>query len=187
MTTLKETYTKTIVPKLKKDLNLSNVHQAPRVEKVVVNMGLGIIDKNQIQTHVGELTKITGQKPVMNRARKSVSNFKLREGMVIGAKVTLRGNRMYDFMDRFINACLPRIRDFRGLPPGSFDAQANYTLGIKDQSIFPELDPNSITATQGMDITFVTSTTDKDEAKQLLAALGMPFSDKNKNGGVPRG
>ncbi|MDE0837698.1 MAG: 50S ribosomal protein L5 [Kiritimatiellae bacterium] len=180
MTTLRETYKSTIVPKLKNDLGLKNVNQVPKIEKVVINMGFGVMDKNSVATHVTELTTIAGQKPAMMKARKSVSNFKLREGMLIGAKVTLRGPRMYEFLERLINASLPRIRDFRGVSGTSFDAQGNYTIGINDQSIFAELDPDKISQTQGMDITIVTSTHSKKETRQLLLEMGMPFADKDK-------
>ncbi len=184
MSDLKAHYKSNVIPRLQEALGLKNINQVPKLEKVVVNMGLGIIDKDQIQTHVRELTAITGQKPAMTKARKSVSNFKLREGMTIGAKVTLRGQRMYEFMDRLVNAALPRIRDFRGVSASSFDSQGNYTLGIRDQSIFPELDPNKINATQGMDITIVTTAESRQQARQLLLELGMPFADKNKGAGA---
>lgn len=181
MTALKETYKTKMVPKLQRELGFTNMHQVPRIEKVVVNMGFGVKDKNLIAAHVEELRKITGQKPAMRKSTKSIANFKLREGMTVGAKVTLRGPRMYDFLERLINSCLPRIRDFRGVPGNSFDSQGNYTLGIKDQSIFPELDPNDITATQGMDITIVTTTHDKKATRKLLLEMGMPFADKDKD------
>jgi len=175
---LKEKYVKEVVPKLMKELGITNPMRVPRLVKVVVNMGVGIAEKDAMKIHVEELTKITGQKPVITKARKSISNFKLREGMSIGAKVTLRGSRMYEFMDRMISAALPRIRDFRGLPADSFDGRGNYTMGIKEQTIFPEIDPNNVTAVQGMDITIVTGTEDDREARELLKMLGMPFAGK---------
>ncbi len=178
MATLKERYTSEVVPKLKKELGIENPMRIPRVRKVIVNMGIGIVDKDQFQNHVTELARITGQKPLVTKAKKSISNFKLREGMTIGAKVTLRGKRMYDFLDRFINAALPRIRDFRGLPPNAFDAQGNYTLGIKEQTIFPEIDPNHLGAVQGMNITIVMDSQSRDESRLLLKGLGIPFSEK---------
>ena len=175
---LKEKYTNEVVPKLMKELGITNPMRVPRLEKVVLNMGIGIAEKDAMKVHVEELTKISGQKPVITKARKSISNFKLREGMSIGAKVTLRGARMYEFMDRLISAALPRIRDFRGLPSDSFDGRGNYTMGVKEQTIFPEIDPNAVTAVQGMDITIVTSGEDDREARELLRMLGMPFAGK---------
>jgi len=179
---LKEKYVKEVVPKLMKELGITNPMRVPRLVKVVINMGIGIAEKDALKIHVEELTKISGQKPVITKARKSISNFKLREGMSIGAKVTLRGNRMYEFMDRMISAALPRIRDFRGLPVGSFDGHGNYTMGIKEQTIFPEIDPNHVSAVQGMDITIVTGTEDDREARELLKMLGMPFAGKQAEG-----
>jgi large subunit ribosomal protein L5 len=175
---LKEKYTKEVVPKLMKELGITNPMRVPRLVKVVVNMGIGIAEKDAMKIHVEELAKITGQKPVVTKARKSISNFKLREGMSIGAKVTLRGARMYEFMDRLISAALPRIRDFRGLPANSFDGRGNYTMGVKEQTIFPEIDPNNVTAVQGMDITVVTTAEEDREARELLRMLGMPFAGK---------
>ena len=175
---LKEKYKDEVVPGLKEDLGITNASRVPRIEKVVVNMGFGIIDKTELQGLVDQLTLITGQKPVVNKARKSIANFKLREGMNIGAKVTLRGNRMYEFLNRLINIALPRIRDFRGVSFTAFDGKGNYTLGLKDQAIFPEIDANNIKKTQGMDITMVTSTDSNEEALKLLTLLGMPFAKK---------
>lgn len=178
MPRLKDKYLKEVCPKLSQELNESNRMRLPRLVKVVVNMGIGIADKDQFKKHVEELAQITGQRPVVTQARKSISNFKLRAGMNVGAKVTLRGNRMYEFMDRLISAALPRIRDFRGLPVNAFDARGNYTLGIKEQIIFPEIDPNHVTAVQGMDITIVTTARDGRESRTLLSLLGMPFAGK---------
>ena len=175
---LKEKYIDEVIPRIKEDLGFSNVSQIPRVQKVVVNMGFGIIDKNELQGLLEQLTLITGQKPVVNKARKSIANFKLREDMNIGAKVTMRGNRMYEFLDRLINVALPRIRDFRGVSSTAFDGMGNYTLGLKDQSIFPEIDANNIKKTQGMDITIVTTSPNNEEALTLLTLLGMPFAKK---------
>jgi large subunit ribosomal protein L5 len=175
---LKEKYVKEVVPKLMKEMGIANPMRVPRLVKVVVNMGVGIAEKDAMKVHMEELAKITGQKPVMTKARKSISNFKLRAGMNIGAKVTMRGNRMYEFMDRLISAALPRIRDFRGLPADSFDGRGNYTMGVKEQIIFPEIDPNHATVVQGMDITMVTTADDDREARELLRMLGMPFAGK---------
>ena len=175
---LKEKYKDEVIPSLKEDLGITNVSRIPRLQKVVVNMGFGIIDKNELQGLLEQLTLLTGQKPIVNKARKSIANFKLRDGMNIGAKVTLRGNRMYEFLNRLINVALPRIRDFRGVSSTAFDGMGNYTLGLKDQSIFPEIDANNIKKTQGMDITIVTSATNNAEALKLLTFLGMPFAKK---------
>jgi large subunit ribosomal protein L5 len=177
MSTLREKYSKEVVPRLQEELGLTNRLRVPRLTKVVLNMGLGIKDKDVIKRLVEELAVISGQRPVLTRSRKSISNFKLREGMVIGAKVTLRGARMYDFMERLVNAALPRIRDFRGLSPRGVDSHGNYTLGIKEQSIFPEVDPNDVKEVQGMDITIVTTARDRGEALALLRAMGMPFAE----------
>lgn len=178
MSTLKEKYNTEIRAKLAEELQLSNPNRIPKLSKIVINMGFGIVDKDALKTHTEELTKIAGQRPVITKARKSISNFKLREGMSIGAKVTLRGNRMYDFVERFIGVALPRIRDFRGVSPRSFDPSGNYTIGIKEQTIFPEIDPNNVGGVQGMDITFVTTATNAKEAFALLKRMGMPFAEK---------
>jgi len=177
MSTLREKYSKEVVPRLQKDLGLTNRLRVPRMTKIVLNMGLGIKDKDVIKRLVDELAVISGQRPVLTKSRKSISNFKLREGMVIGAKVTLRGARMYDFMERLVHAALPRIRDFRGLSTRGVDSHGNYTLGIKEQSIFPEVDPNDVKEVQGMDITIVTTARDRNEALALLRAMGMPFAE----------
>ena len=176
MPTLKDKYRKEVVPALQKKLGLKNPFQIPRLQKVVVNMGMGIADKDALQRHVQELAAITGQQPVLRKARVSISNFKLREGMTVGAKVTLRGARMYEFLERLIVAALPRIRDFRGISPTGFDGRGNYTMGLQEQTIFPEIDPNVSTETQGMDVTIVTSAETDDHARELLKMLGMPFA-----------
>lgn len=175
MVALREKYTTEVVGELQEALGLKNRLSVPRLSKIVVNMGFGIMDKDQIRIHAQELGLITGQKPAMTKARKSISNFKLREGMTVGAKVTLRGMRMYEFLDRLINVALPRIRDFRGVSLNSFDSNGNYSLGLQDQSIFPEIDMDNAGSSQGMDITIVTSASDKKGALELLKLLGMPF------------
>lgn len=175
MATLKQKYNKEIVPKLKESLGLSNVMEVPRLDKITLNMGFGIVDKDEVKLLASQLASISGQKPVVTRSRKSISNFKLRENLNIGAKVTLRKDRMYEFLERLIVAALPRIRDFRGIPKDSFDGRGNYTFGIKEQTIFPEIDPNHVKKTQGMDITLVTTALDDKSAFQLLKMLGMPF------------
>jgi large subunit ribosomal protein L5 len=163
--------------KLLDELGLENVMRVPRVEKVIVNVGLGEGPRNAklLDSVVEELGKITGQRPVITRARKSISNFGLREGMPIGAKVTLRSVRMYEFLDRLINVAIPRIRDFRGVPSRSFDGRGNYTLGVKEQMIFPEIDYDKVQKIHGMDIVVVTTTDKDDEAYALLREMGMPF------------
>ncbi|MBN2301196.1 MAG: 50S ribosomal protein L5 [Lentisphaerae bacterium] len=176
MSGLQEKYKTELALKLKENLGLKNIHAVPRVVKVVVNMGLGNADKDQIKNHAEELAMITGQRPVLTKAKKSISNFKLREGAIVGAKVTLRGARMYEFLDRLISAALPRIRDFRGVSSDSFDEHGNYTMGIREQTIFPEIDLDKVGAVQGMDITIVTSADDKSSAFELLKILGMPFA-----------
>jgi len=176
MSTMKEKYDKEVAPALREKLGLTNVMMTPRVSKVVVNMGTGIVDKDVMKQLAEELTAITGQRAVVTKARKSISNFKLREGMSIGIKVTLRRARMYDFLDRLINAALPRIRDFRGVSANGFDGNGNFTLGLKEQLVFPEIDPNHTGAVQGMNITIVTTARTDGEAKELLTLLGMPFA-----------
>jgi large subunit ribosomal protein L5 len=178
MANLKEKYVKELAPKLQEKLGLTNKMLIPRLQKVVLNMAFGIVEKD-VQKHiVDDLTKITGQKPMMCKARKSISNFKLREGMIIGAKVTLRGERMFDFVERLVNSALPRIRDFRGVPNRGFDGRGNYTLGLKEHTIFPEMIDTGVGADTGMDITFVTSARTNAEARELLIALGVPFVGK---------
>ena len=178
MPKLKEEYNSRIIAELEKKLGTTNKMLVPRLQKVVLNMGFGIVSKDEQKALVDDLTVITGQKPMLCRAKKSISNFKLREGMVIGAKVTLRGDRMWEFCERLITVALPRIRDFRGVPNRGFDGRGNYTLGLKDHSIFPEIveaaGPNS-----GMDVTFVTTAQDNKAAKEFLVALGMPFAGRN--------
>ena len=176
MSRLKDSYSQTVAPKLMTDLKITNPMRVPRLRKVVLNMGFGIVDKDALKARVDELAAITGQRPVVTRARKSISNFKLRAGMSIGAKVTLRGDRMFEFLDRLFNSALPRIRDFRGLPRNAFDGRGNYTMGLKEQTIFPEIDPNSVTTVQGMDVTIVTNAQNDNEARELLRLLGLPFA-----------
>lgn len=180
MSRLKDKYTGEVVPKLVESLGLRNPMLVPKVSKVVVNMGFGIVEKDVQKKLVEELAAITGQQPLLCKARKSVSNFKLREGMVIGAKTTLRGEKMYEFLDRVFNITLPRIRDFRGLPNRGFDGRGNYTFGLKDQTTFPEIDATQIPAEKGMDITICTTGDDKS-ARELLTLLGLPFAGRNKN------
>jgi len=174
---LKSLYAEQLAPRLKDDLELANVMQVPRLEKIVVNMGVGeaVQDKKSIDSAMDELTLITGQKPKMNRSRKSIANFKVREGMPVGASVTLRGTRMWEFFDRLLGIAIPRIRDFRGLNPRSFDGRGNYSFGVTEQLIFPEVDFDQVSATRGMDITICTSATNDEHAKALLDAFGFPF------------
>jgi large subunit ribosomal protein L5 len=174
---LKERYTNEIAPALIKSLNLENVMQVPRIEKVVVNIGVGeaLDNAKALDAAVADLTLITGQKPVVNKARKSIAAFKLREGRAIGVKVTLRGERMWSFLDRLMNIALPRVRDFRGISPNSFDGRGNYTLGLREQLVFPEIDYDKIDKLRGMEITIVTSAKTDEEGRQLLSMLGMPF------------
>ena len=178
-----ERYKKDIVPKLLKDFSYSSVMQVPKLEKIVINMGVGsaVQDPKLLDEAVKELETITGQKPNIRAAKKSISNFKLREGMKIGARVTLRRNRMYEFLDRLITVALPRVRDFRGISDKSFDGRGNYTLGIKEQIIFPEINVDKITKILGMDITFVTSAKTDKEAYELLNSFGVPFRKKEIN------
>ena len=176
---LQEKYRKDVVPALSAEFNYKNVMQVPRLEKVVVNMGVGdaIGDAKVMETAMAELALITGQKPSMRRARKSISNFKLREGVAIGCMVTLRGEYMWEFMDRLFNVAIPRIRDFRGVSPKGFDAFGNYTLGLREQTIFPEIDIDKVTKVRGMNITFVMKTAcPAAESRSMLRKLGMPFA-----------
>jgi large subunit ribosomal protein L5 len=170
-------YQQTVHAKLAKEFGLTNPHQVPRLEKIILNVGMGDASKNpkQLEAAVEELSAITGQKAVITKAKKAIANFGLRAGMPVGAFVTLRGARMYEFLDRFINLAIPRIRDFRGLPNRSFDGRGNYTFGIKEQMIFPEIDYDKVEKIHGMDITLVTSTTRDDLAMALLRELGWPF------------
>ena len=177
MNRLQEKYQKETVPALIKAFEYENVMQVPRIEKVVLNIGLGEAMDNPkaLEAAMGDLTTISGQKPVMTKARKSIANFKLREGRIIGTKVTLRGDKMWAFLDRLINASLPRVRDFRGVSPEAFDGRGNYTLGLKDQLIFPEIEYDKIDKLRGMEITVVTTAQSDDHARLLLQLLGMPF------------
>ena len=177
MASLKETYQTKMVEALKKELGITNKHQVPRLEKVVVNVGLGDGSSNAklLDAGIDELQAITGQKPVLTRAKKSIAGFKIREGMPIGAKVTLRGDRMYDFMAKLVGVVLPRIRDFRGLSTKGFDGRGNYNLGLKDQLVFPEIDYDKVARLRGMNITIVTSGRTDMDARALLNELGFPF------------
>ena len=174
---LKTLYAEQLAPRLKDELGLANVMQIPRLEKIVVNMGVGeaVQDKKSIDSAMDELTLITGQKPKLNRSRKSIANFKVREGMPVGASVTLRGARMWEFFDRLLGIAIPRIRDFRGLNPRSFDGRGNYSFGVTEQLIFPEVDFDQVSTTRGMDITICTSATNDEHARALLDAFGFPF------------
>ena len=179
MARLLERYQKEIVPQLKKKLGRDNLLSLPRLQKIVVNMGVGkaLQDKNRMEQAAEQLAQITGQKPQITLAKVAVSGFRLREGNAIGCRVTLRGERMYEFLDRLISVALPRIRDFRGVNPKSFDGHGNYNMGLTEQVIFPEIDPDKVNFTQGMDVTFVTNTNSDDEARELLRAFGMPFRE----------
>ena len=174
---LKQRYRETILHKLLKDLNLSNVHEAPKVIKVTVNRGLGEAAQNAkaLEASITELATITGQKVMVTRAKKAIAGFKIRQGMPIGVAVTLRGDRMYAFLERLIHLALPRIRDFRGVSPKSFDGRGNYTMGIREQIIFPEISFDKIDAIRGMDVTIVTSARKDEEGRALLSEMGMPF------------
>ena len=179
MANLKQKYLETAVPALREKFAFKNCMEVPKVDKIVVNMAFGIVDKDTQKSVIEDLAKITGQKPSLRPARKSISNFKLREGMIIGAKVTLRGARMYDFLDRLINITLPRIRDFRGVSPKGFDGRGNYTIGLKEQTIFPEIDLSRHGAPeQGMDISVITTAKTNEQARELLSLLGMPFAGR---------
>lgn len=177
MSRIKSKYQETVIPELMKEFNYSSVMEVPKLEKIVVNMGLGdaVFDHKVVEDAVRELTVITGQKPVVTKARKSISNFKVREGMVIGAKVTLRGEKMYYFFDKLVSIALPRVRDFRGISKEAFDGRGNYTLGIKEQLIFPEIKFDDVKKVRGMDIVVVTTARSDDEGRALLHKLGMPF------------
>ena len=179
MTRLNEIYTKSIRPELLQQSGYKNILEVPKLQKIVINMGLGeaVQDSKKVASAVADLTKISGQKPVITKASKSVAGFKLREGMPIGCKVTLRRDRMYEFLDRFITIALPRVRDFRGLNPSSFDGCGNYAMGLKEQIVFPEIDYDQIDTIRGMDIIFVTSAKTDDEARELLRKFDFPFTD----------
>ncbi len=175
---LKEMYQTEIVSKLKDELGLANVNEVPRLEKIVVNMGVGaaVQDAKQLDAAIEDLRIVTGQQPMVTRARKSIAGFKIRQGMPIGAKVTLRGDRMWEFFDRLVSTAIPRIRDFRGLNATSFDGRGNYSMGVTEQLIFPEIDYDKVDRVRGMDITFVTSAKTDEQAKALLDAFGFPFA-----------
>ena len=173
-------YTETVVPALMKKFNYKNVNQVPKLEKITINSGFGEIKDNSksIQLAQEELRQISGQKPILTVAKKSVANFKVREGMSVGMKVTLRGTRMYEFFDKFISIALPRVRDFRGVPTKSFDGRGNYAMGVKEQLIFPEISYDQVEKVRGFDICITTTANTDEEARELLALLGMPFSNK---------
>ncbi len=179
MTRLNEIYTNSIRPELLQQNGYKNILEVPKLQKIVINMGLGeaVQDSKKVASAVADLTKISGQKPVITKASKSVAGFKLREGMPIGCKVTLRRDRMYEFLDRLITIALPRVRDFRGLNPSSFDGCGNYAMGLKEQIVFPEIDYDQIDTIRGMDIIFVTSAKTDDEARELLRKFDFPFTD----------
>lgn len=175
---LREMYKTDVVPALQKKFNYKSVMQIPKIDKVIINVGCGEAKDNAkvVDAIMSDLSKITGQKPVKCVAKKSVANFKLREGMTIGVKVTLRGDKMYEFIDRFFNLALPRVRDFRGINPNSFDGRGNYSMGVKEQLIFPEIDYDKIDKVRGMDICFVTTAETDEEARELLTLMGAPFA-----------
>jgi large subunit ribosomal protein L5 len=175
-----ERYQNEAVPGLKKAFNYKNVMQIPRIQKIVVNIGVGeaLDNAKALEYAVADLTTVTGQKPIQTKARVSIANFKLREGRIIGTKVTLRGPRMWAFLDRLVNVTLPRVRDFRGVSANAFDGRGNYTLGLKDQLVFPEIEYDKIDKLRGMEVTIVTTAQNDDEARTLLQLLGMPFSKK---------
>ncbi len=177
MNKLKEQYVKEVAPALRKALNLENVMQIPRIQKVVINIGLGeaLDNPKALDAAVADLTAITGQKPVITKARTSIANFKLREGRAIGAMVTLRGEKMWAFLDRLMNIVLPRVRDFRGVSTEAFDGRGNYTLGLREQVIFPEIEYDKVDKVRGMEITIVTTAQNDDQARMMLTLLGMPF------------
>src|SRR3954466_6697473 len=179
MARLQERYQKEIVPALAKKLGRANPFSLPRLKKIVVNMGVGkaLQDKNRMEQAAENLTQITGQRAQVTKSKVAISGFRLREGNEIGCRVTLRGRRMYEFLDRLISIALPRIRDFRGVNPKSFDGHGNYSMGLAEQLVFPEIDPDKVTFVQGMDVTFVTSTKSDDEARELLRGFGMPFRE----------
>jgi len=179
MARLQDRYQKEIVPQLQTKLGRPNVLSLPRLQKIVINMGVGeaLTDKDRVKQAADQLTQIAGQRAQVTKARRAISAFRLREGNEIGCRVTLRGRRMYEFLDRLVSVALPRIRDFRGINPKSFDGHGNYSLGLAEQMVFPEIDPDKVNFTQGMDVTFVTSTNSDDEARELLRAFGMPFRE----------
>lgn len=178
MSRMLEKYKKEVIPALKQKFDYKNPMEIPKLEKIVINMGIGDAKDNPkaIDAAVNELGQISGQRPVVTKAKKSIATFKIRKGMNIGCKVTLRGRRMYEFADKFVNIALPRVRDFRGISPNSFDGRGNYALGVKEQLIFPEIDYDKVEKNRGMDIIFVTTAKTDEEARELLRLLGMPFS-----------
>jgi large subunit ribosomal protein L5 len=186
---LRERYEKEVLPALAKKLGRTNPHALPKLEKIVVNMGVGsaVAEKKNLEDAVAALTQITGQKPLVTKARKAISGFKLREGLQIGCKVTLRGARMYEFLDRLISLALPRVRDFRGLDPNSFDGQGNYSLGLSEQLVFPELNPDKFTRVQGMNVTMVITGRSNEDSRELLRALGFPFKVEDAKDGGKKG
>lgn len=177
MSTMKTYYKETVAPALFKKFGYKSVMETPKLDKIVINVGCGEAkdDQKKIDAIMGDLSQITGQKPVICRAKKAIANFKLREGNIIGVKVTLRGEVMYEFLDRFFNIALPRVRDFRGINPNSFDGRGNYSMGVKEQLIFPEIEYDKIDAVRGMDICFVTTANTDEEARELLSLMGAPF------------
>jgi len=180
-------YIQTVRPALGKALNRTNLHAIPQLEKIVVNMGVGVAvtEKKYLEEAIGALTQVTGQKPIATLSKAAVSGFKLRENLPIGCKVTLRGRRMYEFLDRLVSLALPRVRDFRGLSSTAFDGHGNYSLGLSEQMVFPEINPDKYTRQQGMNITLVTSAKNDDEARQFLRAMGVPLKkDKEEDGGA---
>ena len=181
MARLKDVYKSAVVEGLKQKFSYTNPMSIPRMQKVVVSMGVGkaVQDKKFLETAIKDITLITGQKPLVCKAKESVSNFKLREGQEIGVKVTIRRERMYEFMDRLINLAIPRVKDFRGLNPKSFDGRGNYSMGLTEQSVFPEIDPSLVQYNQGMNITFVTTAKTNEEAYEMLRLFGMPFKELN--------
>lgn len=178
---LKDKYTKEVVPALREKFQYKSIMQVPKIEKICINKGIGaaVADKKMIDVGLEEITSITGQKAVATRSKKDISNFKLRNGQAIGVKVTLRGSKMYEFMDRLMNVALPRVRDFKGISDKGFDGRGNYTMGVKEQIIFPEISIDKVSKINGMDITFVTSAQTDEESYELLKAFGMPFVNKN--------
>ena len=180
MPDLREIYRASVAPELVKEFDFSNLMEAPRVSKVVLNVGLGeaLDNAKALDAAMADLAKVTGQRPLITRARKSVANFKLREGQAVGTKVTLRGTRMWEFLDRLMHIALPRVRDFRGLPPTGFDGRGNFTLGLRDQLAFPEIDYDDIDRLRGMEVTVVTTAPDDEQGLRLLTLLGMPFRER---------
>jgi large subunit ribosomal protein L5 len=181
---LLERYRSQLAPALQKQFNRTNPHAIPKIEKIVINMGVGeaVTEKKYLEEAVTALTQISGQKPLVTKSRQSIAGFRLREGMPIGCKVTLRGARMYEFLDRLVSLALPRVRDFRGLNPNGFDGRGNYSLGLSEQLVFPELNPDKITRTQGMNITIVVSGHSDEESRELLRGMGMPFKTPETKG-----